>query len=168
MKLAAILVFGALISPEPLTRMTSWSYLFVFLVLVLVRPVALGIALLGSELSRRERIVAAWFGPRGFASVVFGLLILKINLENSDVLFILAAMVISGSIIAHSSTDVLLRVGCNPPRTTRTSNRTTKNRLIMRKANPRKSLPPFPCREPMAASHVNSPFPPRQEFSCDI
>lgn len=40
------------------------GYAFAALVLFLARPVALGIALVGSGLSRREKVVAAWFGPR--------------------------------------------------------------------------------------------------------
>jgi NhaP-type Na+/H+ or K+/H+ antiporter len=62
----------------------------------------------------RERAVAAWFGPKGFASVVFGLLILKeaevgkMEPMRADHLFHLVAVCIVGSIVAHSSTDVLI------------------------------------------------------------
>jgi sodium/hydrogen antiporter len=72
------------------------------------RPLALGIALLGSSLDRKERLAAAWFGPKGFASVVYALLILEAGLTSSDELFHLAALVIVASILAHSSTDVLV------------------------------------------------------------
>ncbi|MHB8861166.1 MAG: hypothetical protein ACYC6N_02095 [Pirellulaceae bacterium] len=53
--------------------MTVGDWIFVPLALLLVRPVALNIALLGSQLDLRERITAAWFGPKGFASVVYAL-----------------------------------------------------------------------------------------------
>jgi len=81
-----------------------------FLVLVLLgaRPVAFGIALLGSGLSWRERVVAAWFGPKGFASVVYGLYILASGAPDARRLFNLTAVVVAGSIIAHSSTDVVV------------------------------------------------------------
>ncbi|MGE5757113.1 MAG: hypothetical protein ACM35G_15595, partial [Planctomycetaceae bacterium] len=88
------------------------GYLFALLVLVAVRPLAL--SLLRSPLGRRERAAAAWFGPKGFASVVFGLLILKeakaakLDWARADQLFHLVALCIAGSIIAHSSTDVLV------------------------------------------------------------
>jgi NhaP-type Na+/H+ or K+/H+ antiporter len=42
----------------------------------MVRPAAIGLALLGSRIERREWVAAAWFGPKGFASAVYGLLIL--------------------------------------------------------------------------------------------
>lgn len=47
------------------------------LALLLVRPVSMLVSLAASRLPRRERLVAAWFGPKGFASVVYGLLVLE-------------------------------------------------------------------------------------------
>ena len=108
LKLAGLLVFGALISPQFL-REISWNgYVLALLVLLFARPLALGVALLGSHLPFKERVTVAWFGPKGFASVFFGLLILKAGVERGDHLFHLVAIVIAGSIIAHSSTDVLV------------------------------------------------------------
>jgi len=105
---AALLVFGALISPQFLTEISLSGYLFAALALLFVRPIALGIALVGSRLHWREMAAAAWFGPKGFASVVYGILILKAGLERGDDLFHLLAIVVVGSIIAHSSTDVVI------------------------------------------------------------
>lgn len=75
---------------------------------MLAEPLALGIALLGSRLDWRERVAAAWFGPKGFASVVYGIIILKADIGRGDELFHLLAVVIARSIIAHSSTDVMI------------------------------------------------------------
>ncbi len=114
LKLAALLVFGALISPRFLGEIPPSGYLFALLVLVAVRPVALTLSLLRSPLDWPERAAASWFGPKGFASVVFGLLILKGVEKGSpfwpraDQLFHLVALCIAGSILAHSSTDVLV------------------------------------------------------------
>jgi NhaP-type Na+/H+ or K+/H+ antiporter len=76
--------------------------------LIVVRPVALLLALWGSELDWSERLTAAWFGPKGFASVVYGLIILSAGVRNADEIFHLIALVIAASIVAHSSTDVLI------------------------------------------------------------
>lgn len=114
LKLAALLVFGALISPQFLREISAPGYLFALLVLIAVRPAALSLSLVRSSLGWRERAVAAWFGPKGFASVVFGLLILKeaevgnMDPVRADHLFHLVAICIVGSIVAHSSTDVLI------------------------------------------------------------
>lgn len=106
LKLAAILVFGALISPGFLADIPVSGYLFAVLALLLARPAAIALALLGSRLPAAERAVAAWFGPKGFASVVYGLIVLEAGLPRSDQLFHLIALVIFASILAHSSTDV--------------------------------------------------------------
>ena len=108
LKLAALLVFGASMSPRFLAEIPWTGYAFAVLVLIAVRPAALGIALGGSRLGWREWAAAAWFGPKGFASVVFGLLVLKSGLARADEVFRLTALVVSGSILAHSSTDVLV------------------------------------------------------------
>ncbi len=106
LKLAAILVFGALVSPAFLADIPVLGYVFAVLAIVVARPVAIAIALLRSSLPLGERAVAAWFGPKGFASVVYGLLVLDAQLVRSDELFHLIALVITLSILAHSSTDV--------------------------------------------------------------
>lgn len=108
LKLAALLVFGALMSPQFLAEVPWTGYVFALLVLFAVRPAALLIALIGSRLGWREWVVAAWFGPKGFASVVFGLLVLGSGLPLANEIFHLVAIVITGSILAHSSTDVLV------------------------------------------------------------
>jgi NhaP-type Na+/H+ or K+/H+ antiporter len=105
-KLAALLAFGALISPRFLGTVGFGWYGFALLALLLPRPIAIELALLGSPLSRKERTIAAWFGPKGFASVIYGIMVLDSGLPESRAIFHLIAIVIIGSIIAHSSTDV--------------------------------------------------------------
>jgi NhaP-type Na+/H+ or K+/H+ antiporter len=106
-KLAALLVFGALISPRFLGETSLAGYGFGALALFVARPAALLVALDGSALGWRERLVAAWFGPKGFASVVYGLLALySIGGARGEEVFHLIALTIALSILAHSSTDV--------------------------------------------------------------
>jgi NhaP-type Na+/H+ or K+/H+ antiporter len=105
-KLLAIFVFGALIAPSVLADVSPLGYLFAVLTIVIARPLAVEIALLGSKLPWEERATAAWFGPKGFASVLYGLLVLDSGNPDADHLFHLIVVVISLSIIAHSSTDV--------------------------------------------------------------
>lgn len=109
LKLAALLVFGTLISFDLLAgEISLYGYLFAMMVLVVVRPLAFGLALLGSPLNWHERVAAAWFGPKGFASVVLGMMIWNSGLPGSARLFHLVALAIIMSIIAHSSTDILI------------------------------------------------------------
>jgi sodium/hydrogen antiporter len=67
LKLAALLAFGALISLQFLADVRPTEYVFALLVLLVARPFALAIALLGSRLDWREWAAAAWFGPKGLA-----------------------------------------------------------------------------------------------------
>lgn len=108
LKLAALMVFGIAIAPTVFAELPLTSWAFVALALLAVRPVAVGLALLGSGISTLERIAAAWFGPKGFASVVYGLLILRSHVPRSEHLFELVAVVVTVSIAAHSSTDVVV------------------------------------------------------------
>ncbi len=73
---------------------------------MLARPLSIFASLARSRLPFREQAVAAWFGPKGFASVVYGLLILEAEVGRADEMFHLVALVIFASILAHSSTDV--------------------------------------------------------------
>lgn len=106
-KLGALLLFGALIHVDWLLELRWNGYLFAILTLLLVRPIALMLALLGSALPFRQRLVVAWFGPKGFASVVFGLMILNSSLPNKLHTFHLIALVVTASILVHSTTDVI-------------------------------------------------------------
>jgi NhaP-type Na+/H+ or K+/H+ antiporter len=108
LKLAAVLVFGIAVPLSVFTQAGLRAWIFVALCLVLVRPVAIGAALLGARMGRREWLAAAWFGPKGFASVVYGLLILESGINYGRIVFALIALVISVSIVAHSSTDVFV------------------------------------------------------------
>ena len=105
-KFAALLVFGALITPSRLSHLTVGGWVIAVLAIVLVRPAAMLLSLLRTQLSRRERLTAAWFGPKGFASVVYGLLALQSGIPDSEAVFDLVAITIALSIVLHSSTDV--------------------------------------------------------------
>lgn len=116
-KFAALLVFGALITPERLSHLGWQEWLLAVLAIVVVRPVSLLVSLLRTRMPRHERLTAAWFGPKGFASVVYGLLALQSGIPDNQLVFDLVAVTIALSIVLHSSTDVpvakLLRV--EPP-----------------------------------------------------
>jgi NhaP-type Na+/H+ or K+/H+ antiporter len=108
LKLAAVLVFGAMISPQFLVETPARGYVFAAVALAVARPVGLALALAGAEIGRREKVAALWFGPKGFGAVVYGLMVLKSGVRGADEMFHLIAIVIAASIIAHSSTDVVV------------------------------------------------------------
>ncbi len=105
-KFAALLVFGALLTPTLLGGLSWGGYAVAFLALLVVRPLSFVIAQLGVPIPRRELWTAAWFGPKGFASVVYGLVVLASGEPEAEQAFALIAVCIAVSIVAHSSTDV--------------------------------------------------------------
>ncbi|MGN9777212.1 cation:proton antiporter [Micromonospora sp. H33] len=107
-KLAALLVFGALISVEFLGEIHWTGWVFAVLAIVVARPLALAVSFLGSHLTRTEQFAAMWFGPKGFASVVYGLLVLQAGIAAGDEVFHLVALTVVLSILAHSSTDLAI------------------------------------------------------------
>jgi NhaP-type Na+/H+ or K+/H+ antiporter len=67
-------VFGALML-GPGVQAAGWrDVVFAVLALTVVRMVPVGLALIGSGVDRATVVFIGWFGPRGLASVVFGLI----------------------------------------------------------------------------------------------
>ena len=106
LKLGALLVFGTMLTPDLLEQVGVRGWAFAALSLLLVRPLAIAAALLGTRLPGRERLVAGWFGPKGFASVVYGLFVAASGLPRGEEVFRVIAATTALSIVLHSSTDV--------------------------------------------------------------
>lgn len=104
-KLAAILVFGAMIAPRFFQALSVGDYIFIFLATFAIRPPAVLVSLIHTELTWHERVLAGWFGPKGFASVVYGLLILEAGERH---LAHLVGLAVAASIVIFSSTDILV------------------------------------------------------------
>ncbi len=107
-KLSTIFLFGSLLSVRMLAAPGPAGLAFAAVALLAARPVALLLALRGAGLQRKEWLAAAWFGPKGFASLLYALLMLHAGLSRGEFLFQIVALVIAISIAAHSSSDAPL------------------------------------------------------------
>lgn len=108
LKLATILVFTLRVS-RVIFEPHDWrDYVLVVGAAFLARLVAIPIALAGSDLSMRDRLLIGWFGPKGFASLVYGIMLLQIGSPQMTRAATIVALVVVVSIFAYSSTDVLL------------------------------------------------------------
>lgn len=105
-KFAALLVFGAVLTPTLFASVSVGVWVVAVLALVLARPAAVALSLLGRATDRTELLTAAWFGPKGFASVVYGLLVLHSGTPEAEQVYGLVAVTIALSIVVHSSTDI--------------------------------------------------------------
>jgi NhaP-type Na+/H+ or K+/H+ antiporter len=104
-KLGIFVVFGSLLTLDGLF-LDGWAAVGIAVVALLVaRPVALAIALIGTGVSRAALAFMAWFGPKGVATMTFSLLVLGSGVPGAERIFDVAALVVLCSIIAHGLTD---------------------------------------------------------------
>ncbi len=103
-KLAVLLLFGA-----SLTFDFELSHIVLAgLTVIAARPIALLLAFIGGGLTRKEWLVAAWFGPKGFASLLYAALVVSAGVPDAEALYHVVGFVVAVSIVAHSSTDALV------------------------------------------------------------
>ena len=95
-------VFGTLVGPV-LGNIGVLPGLYAVLSLTLVRIIPVGISLFRARLQRSTMLFMGWFGPRGLASVVLGLIFLKeeANLPNQDLITLVVSATVLLSVYAH-------------------------------------------------------------------
>lgn len=104
-KLAIFTVFGSLLTVSGLFE-DGWAAVGVVAgTFLLARPLAIWIALAGTQFSRPAKAFMAWFGPKGVATMTFSLLILSRQIEAAGEIFNLAALAVFASILVHGLTD---------------------------------------------------------------
>lgn len=105
LQVGVFFLFGALIVA------TGWHHsifalvAFVLFALMVARPVAVLAALGGTRLPQPIKLFIAWFGPKGVASMLFALLVLRSAAPHHDLVFEIASFAILSSIAAHGLTD---------------------------------------------------------------
>jgi NhaP-type Na+/H+ or K+/H+ antiporter len=104
-KLGIFVVFGSLLTLDGLF-LDGWAAVAIAAITLLVaRPIALAIALVGTGISRAALAFMAWFGPKGVATMTFSLLVLGSGIPGAVRIFDIAALVVLCSIVAHGLTD---------------------------------------------------------------
>jgi NhaP-type Na+/H+ or K+/H+ antiporter len=100
--LAVFFLFGGLaVKAWPQLTCPMLAYALLSLTLVRMAPVAL--ALLGTGLNRATVLFMGWFGPRGLASIVLGLVFLEqeTRLPGEDTIRLVVIVTVFISIFAH-------------------------------------------------------------------
>jgi len=100
-------VFGALIVATGFPHSIPPLVVFVLFALILARPVAVMLSFVKTGIPRPQKLFMAWFGPKGVASMLFALFVLKSDVVHSNLIFDVAAIAIIASIIAHGLTDTV-------------------------------------------------------------
>ncbi len=106
--LFVFLLFGS-IMVGPAWSALSWRVLlYVLLSLTLVRMVPVALSLLGTGLQRQTVLFLGWFGPRGIASLIYGLLVLEGQSAQATYIFHVAVIAVLFSTFLHGFSAVPL------------------------------------------------------------
>ncbi|WP_348815863.1 cation:proton antiporter [Halomonas sp. H10-59] len=127
------ILLAAQVDLGTLATLTTREILFVAVVLLLVRPLAVFISLIKVDLPFGEKLMVGWIGPRGVVAVaiagLFGARLVDIGIEDAALLSPLAFAIVAVTVLLHGfslqplarrfnlqSTDTkgLLIIGANP------------------------------------------------------
>jgi NhaP-type Na+/H+ or K+/H+ antiporter len=107
LQVGVFFLFGALVVA------TGWDHgvlpliAFIAFALLVARPLAVLASLTGTRLSSPVRLFVSWFGPKGVASMLFALLVLRSEAPHATFVFEIASFAILSSIVAHGLTDTV-------------------------------------------------------------
>ena len=99
-ELAVVLVIGALLAQVTFEARYLW---LVALLLLVVRPIAVWIGLVGAPVSREQRRLVAWFGIRGIGSLYYLMYAINHGVPEAlaEPLLGLTLTVVASSIVLH-------------------------------------------------------------------
>lgn len=127
----SFLVFGAVILGPALQHLTWRMVVYALISLTVIRMLPVALALVGSGLRPATVAYAGWFGPRGLASLVFGLIALEEHLPGMPLLSDVIAVTVAISVLLHGASAPFLgdRYGTWFARTLRTEPDLRENAL---------------------------------------
>lgn len=107
--LLTFLFFGVAIAGPALDELTWQILVYALLSLTVVRMVPVAAGLIGGGFKAPTVGYLGWFGPRGLASIVFGLTILEeADLVNGDLIFLVVTWTVMISVLLHGISAVPL------------------------------------------------------------
>ena len=99
---AAFLLIGYAIVPAAVARLDAPMLAIILLSLLVVRPLAILVSLIGTDASIKTRLFIGWFGPRGLATALFALLIVeRLDPELGEAVLALAGNAVWISALLH-------------------------------------------------------------------
>lgn len=102
LNLSVFFLFGILVGRD-FHAFAPRHFIYAFLSLTVVRMLPVAISLIGTRLSRATVLFMGWFGPRGLASIVLGLVYLEqeSHLPNESTIRLTVMVTVLASIFAH-------------------------------------------------------------------
>ena len=103
--LLSFLVFGAVMLPMHIDAISWPMVLYGILSLTIIRMLPIALSLIGTGVSLPTTLFLGWFGPRGLASILFGLIVLdEIGTPQAATILTITVLTVSMSILIHGLT----------------------------------------------------------------
>jgi sodium/hydrogen antiporter len=97
-------VFGGPLLARSLDRVTWSMVIYAMLSLTVIRMVPVLLSLLGTRLRIGTKLFIGWFGPRGLASIVFGIIVFDAGVPGRETIAVTVILTVLLSIVAHGAT----------------------------------------------------------------
>ena len=101
--LLSFILFGVVVSDlfgeVPLVP----ALVLALIVILIARPLAIGIVLRKAAISNRARAFIGWFGPRGLNSLLLALLVIHADVARAEFVLAVVGVVVTVSVIAHGA-----------------------------------------------------------------
>ena len=94
-------IFGAAIIGKFIQDFTWEMLVYALLSLTVIRMLPIFLSLSGTGLSTSSKLFLGWFGPRGLASIVFGIIVLNEGVPGGDLIGTILVLTVLLSLIAH-------------------------------------------------------------------
>jgi NhaP-type Na+/H+ or K+/H+ antiporter len=110
-------MFGGIVVAR-MHEQVSWPALvYAVLSLTVIRMLPVFLCLVGTRMSRADKLFIGWFGPRGLATIVFAVLVLDEKLPGNDTIMLAAGWTVLLSVIAHgvSANPLVKAIGTRAP-----------------------------------------------------
>jgi NhaP-type Na+/H+ or K+/H+ antiporter len=86
----------------------SWPVFLFAVAVVLIRPIAFFVSLVGTQLDFRSRLLIAWFGPRGLSTLLLILLPVFAAVPGTEFLFSICCFIVLLSVVLHGGSLMFL------------------------------------------------------------
>jgi sodium/hydrogen antiporter len=96
--------FGAVMVGQMLSSITVSVLLYAVLSLTVIRMLPVFLCLAGTGMNATRKLFIGWFGPRGLASIVFGIIVFDDHLPGDETLGAVVVVTVLLSVIAHGVT----------------------------------------------------------------
>jgi NhaP-type Na+/H+ or K+/H+ antiporter len=97
-------IFGSAVVGQALGHFSWHIFAYAVLSLTVIRVLPVFVVLSGLGVSWEGKLFMGWFGPRGLASIVFGVIVLNANLPNGGPIAMTVVCTIMLSILTHGVT----------------------------------------------------------------